>query len=75
MAHLTKDEVIAYQKRWQFVNEAEIAELRNTTLTEKLRRTAALMASTQAMGWQPGLDSDKARVWERWQELRKKFLG
>lgn len=75
MGKLTKEQAIAFRKRWQTVNEAEIEELRNTTVAEKLRQTAALMASAQALGWSDSSNADEARVWERWQKLRKKYCG
>ena len=41
MSKLTKEQAIAFRKRWQIVNAAEIKELRNTSLAEKLQQTAA----------------------------------
>ncbi|RMD92957.1 MAG: hypothetical protein D6813_04925 [Calditrichaeota bacterium] len=75
MGQLIKDQVVAYQKRWQMVNEAEIQELRNTSRADKLRKTAMLMVSAQAMGWNDAVNSDEVNVWERWQKLREKYHG
>ena len=75
MGQLIKDQVLAYRKRWQLVNDAEIEELRNTSLAAKLRKTAVLMASAHAMGWHDALESDEVTVWERWQKLREKYRG
>ncbi|MCZ6820934.1 MAG: hypothetical protein O7G31_15810 [Calditrichaeota bacterium] len=75
MSKLTKEQALAFRKRWQIVNAAEIKELRNTSLAEKLQQTAALMASVQAMGWSETLDSDETEIWQRWQQLREKYRG
>lgn len=75
MGQLIKDQVLAYQKRWQMVNAAEIQELRHTSIAEKLRKTADLMASVQAMGWRDALESDEIKVWERWKKLRENYRG
>jgi len=65
MGQLIKDQAVAYQKRWQLANEAEIQELRRTSLAEKLQQTATLMASGQALGWNDPTDSDEAELWQR----------
>lgn len=75
MGKLTKEQALAFRKRWQTVNAAEIKELRNTHLAEKLQQTAALMASVRAMGWSDPIDSHEAVVWQRWQQLREKYRG
>ncbi len=75
MSKLTKEQAIAFRKRWQMVNDAEIEELRNTSPAEKLRQTATLMASAQALGWSDSSNTDETSVWERWQQLRKKYCG
>lgn len=75
MSKLTKEQAIAFRKRWQIVNAAEIKELRNTSLAEKLQQTAALMASVQVMVWSDAIDSDETEIWQRWQQLREKYRG
>ncbi|MFQ5602559.1 MAG: hypothetical protein ACE5HS_04755 [bacterium] len=75
MSKLTKEQAIAFRRRWQAVNAAELEELRNTNLADKLQQTAALMASAQSMGWSETIDSDEAEVWQRWQQLREKYYG
>ncbi|MFQ5677662.1 MAG: hypothetical protein ACE5G1_17365 [bacterium] len=75
MGQLTKEQALAFRKRWQMVNAAESKELRKTTLAEKLQQTAALMTSGQALRWNDAIDSDEARLWERWQQLREKYRG
>ncbi|MFQ5710084.1 MAG: hypothetical protein ACE5HO_21735 [bacterium] len=75
MGQLTKEQALAFRKRWQMVNTAESKELRKTTLAEKLQQTAALMASGQALGWNDPIDSDEAELWQRWQQLREKYRG
>ncbi len=75
MGQLTKEQALAFRKRWQMVNTAESRELRKTSFAEKLQQTDALMASGQALGWNNAIDSDEAELWERWQQLREKYRG
>lgn len=73
MTKLIKEQVLSYKKRWQTINIIEIKELRNTTIAEKLQKTVALMVFVKAMGQKDTIDSEEAKVWERWQQLRKKI--
>ena len=41
---MTRDEVLAYQRRWRLVEDREITELRAASAEHKLRQVAALMA-------------------------------
>ncbi len=75
MNRITKEQAVAFRKRWTMVNDAEIAELLQTPMDKKLQQTAALMASVQAMGWDNTISSDEAEVWSRWQQLRAKYHG
>lgn len=70
---MTRDDLLAYAKRWQLMEEREIEELRTASPGHKLRQVAALMASIDAMGWRDGPDEDM-RVWRMWQRLRERFV-
>lgn len=75
MKRITKEQATAFRKRWAMVNEAEIIELRQTPIVEKLRQTAVLMTSVQAMGWDDTVGADETEVWARWQRLRAQYHG
>jgi hypothetical protein len=75
MKRTTKEQATAFRRRWAMVNEAEIVELRQTPIAEKLQQTAALMASVQAMGWDDTIGVDESEVWARWQRLRARYHG
>ena len=64
-------EVLEFKKRWALVNAAEIEELRSTSLGDKARQTAALMASAIGLGWMDLNDPQEEEVRERWNALRK----
>ena len=69
---MTRDELLAYKRRWQLVEAREIAELRAATPEHKLLQVSALMASLDAMGWRDGL-GDEPPVWKTWQRLRERL--
>ncbi len=73
MNRITKEQATAFRKRWTLVNDAEIAELLQTPMDEKLQQTAALMATVQAMDWDNAMAPDEVEVWSRWQQLRTKL--
>jgi len=68
--NLTKTDLLAYQTRYQKVNEYEKKELRRTPLSVKLAQIAALMASVPSFGWEEALAAEDRAVWLRWQKLR-----
>lgn len=70
---LTKDEAVAFRKRWELVNTAEREELRRTTLTKKLQQLASLMLSVKELNWQESLSEGETEVRERWNRLRKAY--
>ena len=65
------DEIKAFKKRWALVNAAEIRELRQTSMGEKARQTAALLESARKLGWLQSQDPEEEEVWDRWNALRK----
>ena len=70
-APLTKEQGAQYLKRWELLAQAEREELRAMSMDEKLRCTAALMASVEPMGWSEALDAEDAEVRARWMRLRE----
>jgi len=70
---LTRTEARKFRAGWKLVNAAEKMELQSTSLDQKLRQFAALMASADAMGWTEALAVEEAEVRERWNRLRAIF--
>ncbi len=70
---MNRDDLLAYKRRWQLVEEREIEELRAATPEHKMRQLAALMASVDAMGWRKSLEEDDLRIWKTWQKLRERL--
>jgi len=67
---MNRAEARAFRTRWQLANQAEIDELRSTAPEVKLQQLAALMASTDQLGWTRALASEVDEVRERWKRLR-----
>ena len=70
---LTWTEAWKFLVRWELVNAAEKTELQSTSLDQKFRQLAALMASADEMGWTEALASEEAEVRDRWNRLRAIF--
>ncbi len=70
-ASMTKSEARAFQARWAAVNLAERRELQATSMEQKAKQLAALMASVEGLGWKEALAAEENEVRERWNELRK----
>ncbi len=70
----TKEEARAFADRWRLVNEAEIAELRATSIEQKFAQLAALMASARALDWTTTDEAEVAAVRARWVRLHR-LLG
>ena len=71
---ITKEQANAYKKRWELINKAEIQELRNATLTQKMQQIQSLMASINTIdGWSNSLSKDEDIVRKRWNKLRKGY--
>lgn len=71
MGEMNREEVRAYLARWQLVQEAEIAELRRTSLETKFRQLESLVASRSVFGAEPNRDAQAGEVRERWTRLRQ----
>ena len=70
---MTKLEALEYIGRYRSVNQFEIAELRSASVEDKLKQTAALMASVDQMGWTQALADEEAEVRERWLRLKRAY--
>ena len=72
---LSREDAQAFRARWDMVNAAEQAELRTTSLSQKLHQLAALMGSVQSLGWSEALAAEETEVRARWTRLRKLVNG
>ena len=70
-AHLTKAQARDYQLRWEALKEAEDEELASTSMAEKIRQLAALLASARRFGWTEELAVEEDQVRQRWVKLRQ----
>lgn len=66
---MNADDLKAYRARFEAVRQRERAS--RGTPKQRLGQLAALMASVDAMGWREALASEDARIWARWQRLRR----
>jgi len=69
---ITREEGRAFARRWRLANAEERRLLRETSMEQKLRQLAALMASVDQMGWDADLGEDRAAR-ERWALLRRSY--
>lgn len=72
---LSRKDAQAFRARWEMVNAAEQAELRATSLRQKLYQLAALMASVPSLGWSEALGQEETEVRARWNRLRAMAHG
>jgi hypothetical protein len=72
-SQITKTEAQAFKRRWATVNAAEREELQATTVAQKLRQLAVLMASAEELGWMEALAAEEAQVRDRWSQLRRAY--
>ena len=75
MDAITPEEARAYFRRWELVREAEVMELRRTSMETKLKHLAALMASRHVFGPEPDREAQIQVVRERWARLRRAMSG
>ncbi len=71
MAGMTPEEVRAYVTRWDLVHQVEVAELRGTSLEQKLKQLETLVASRHLFGPEPNRGVEEHEVQERWAKLRR----
>ena len=68
---ISKAEALAYRNRWLLVNQAEVRELRGTSMETKARQLAALMESRTLFGEDPVRQEGVQCVRDRWALLRQ----
>lgn len=68
----TKAQIRAWHERWRIVNEAEIQELRATSMDEKFRQLAAMMQTAIVLGWESSTPQEIDVVRQRWARLRSR---
>lgn len=69
-SQITKDEALAFRRRWQLVNLAEREELRTTPAEVKWRQFVTLMAFAREMGWDRLTESEDTSGRANWRKLR-----
>jgi hypothetical protein len=72
---VTRAEAEAFRKRWQRVERAELAALRRSSMDDRLRTLAALMASARTFRGTRKLAAEDAMVRRRWSRLRQALGG
>lgn len=72
---VTRTQAEAFRKRWQRVERAELAALRRSSMEERLKTLAALMASARTVGGSRRLAAEDAAVRRRWSRLRQTLRG
>ncbi len=68
---ITKEEALAFRKRWEIVNDAELQELRGTPAAQKLRQLTTLMGWVKDFGWGEALKNEESEVRRRWIKLKR----
>ncbi|HTY49168.1 MAG TPA: hypothetical protein VMB48_05715 [Steroidobacteraceae bacterium] len=75
MAAITREQAETYLERWSLVRDAELAELRRTSMATKFRQLAALMASRHLFEPEADREAQVQEVRERWARLRQSLGG
>ena len=70
MSRIDRDQALAWRARWEVVARHEIADLRATSVTRKMRQLEALFASRALFPEGPDDGREAEIVSERWQRIR-----
>jgi hypothetical protein len=70
---VTRQEIEAWRRRWQLMNELELEELRSTPPEECLRQLEAMYASVDVLGCRAALEEGEAEVRGRWIRLKDRY--
>lgn len=73
MARITRDHARSYLARWKRLDEAQIRELRATSIETRLRQLSALMASREFFIPDPERQRGVEDVRQRWARIRLAF--
>jgi len=71
MVAITPEQAREYLDRWRLVREAELEELRSTSMEMKLRQLSVLMASHDLFPPDPAREGLAAEVRDRWARIRE----
>lgn len=72
---MTRAQGRALRARWRGVEAAQRRELRRTSLDQRVRQLAALMASAPALGGRAALAAEDAAARRRWVALQRAVRG
>lgn len=75
MAAITAEQAREYLSRWRLLREAEIDQLRSTSMETKLRQLAVLMASRSLFRTDTERERQADEVRERWNRIREALSG
>ncbi len=70
---ITKEEALAFTRRWELVTAAQRDELRRMSPGERFRRLNALYLVARTMGWNTRNPEEEAKVRETWLALRRYY--
>jgi polyhydroxyalkanoate synthesis regulator phasin len=75
MGEITSEQAQEYLKRFELLEEAQIAERRRASMQLRFRQLSALMSSRHAFGVEAGRERELDLVRERWARLRQALSG
>jgi hypothetical protein len=75
MAAITSEQAQNYLNRWKLVHEAEIQDLRNSSLDIKVRQLSALMVSRDLFKKDSDRENEVDVVRKRWARIRGALRG
>ena len=75
MAAITPEQAREYLSRWKLLRQAEVDQLRSTSMETKLRQLAVLMASRSLFRGDTERERQGDELRERWNRIRKALSG
>lgn len=70
---ISREEALAFLKRWEAAGELERAELQRMSAEQKFQLLGLLMASAQLFGWRDRLREGEQEVRDRWKRLKDAY--
>jgi len=71
MSSITPEQARQYLERWKLVRQAEVEELRMTSLETKLQQLVVLMASRGLFRGDRDRESQVREIRDRWAQIRQ----
>lgn len=68
---MDREEVRAWKRGLEAVNDYEIEETRGMSAASKLRAIEGLRLSAREFGWDSALRQGEEETWKRWQDVRE----